>query len=63
LRHEAATRLYESGVDERTIMDIAGWNTPMLSTYRHKHSLLSAQRIMATQQPENAVRLNMAVCQ
>jgi hypothetical protein len=28
-------------------MDEAGWKTAMLSTYRHKNSLLSAQRIMA----------------
>ncbi|GBU22338.1 hypothetical protein R80B4_02245 [Fibrobacteres bacterium R8-0-B4] len=46
LRHEAATELYEAGNPERVIMDVAGWKTPMLSRYRHKDSLRSAQRIV-----------------
>jgi len=45
LRHVAASDLYASGVSEREIMDVAGWKTPMLSTYRHRDSLKSAQRI------------------
>jgi hypothetical protein len=34
-----------AGNSERAIMDIAGWKTPMLSTYYHKDSLRSAQTI------------------
>ena len=45
LRHISATDLYEKGNPERVIMDIAGWKTPMLSTYRHKDSFRSAQSI------------------
>lgn len=45
LRHISATDLYEAGNPERMIMDIAGWKTSMLSTYRHKNGLLSAQTI------------------
>ncbi|MBN1578792.1 MAG: tyrosine-type recombinase/integrase [Chitinispirillaceae bacterium] len=45
LRHVAASDLYAAGVPEREIMDIAGWKTPMLSTYRHRDSLKSAQKI------------------
>jgi hypothetical protein len=30
------------------IMDIAGWKTPMLSNYRHKDTLKSAQAIRLT---------------
>ncbi|MDD5673273.1 MAG: tyrosine-type recombinase/integrase [Chitinivibrionales bacterium] len=44
-RHIAATDLYALGNPERMIMDIAGWKTPMLSTYRHKNSLQSAMKI------------------
>lgn len=43
LRHVAASDLYQAGNSERSIMDIAGWKTNMLSTYRHKDSLKSAQ--------------------
>jgi len=46
LRHISATDLYEAGNPERQIMDVAGWKTPMLTTYRHKDSLRSAQRII-----------------
>jgi integrase len=46
LRHISATDLYEAGNAERTIMDVAGWKTPMLSSYRHKDSLRSAQTII-----------------
>jgi len=46
LRHIASTDLYEMGNPERNIMDIAGWKTPMLSKYRHKDSLRSAQRMV-----------------
>jgi len=46
LRHISATDLYEAGNPEREIMDIAGWRTPMLSHYRHKNSLRSAQKII-----------------
>lgn len=46
LRHVAASDLYAAGNSERKIMDIAGWLTPMLSTYRHKDSLKSAQSIV-----------------
>lgn len=42
-RHCSATDLYVNGNPERVIMDIAGWKTPMLTTYRHKNSLKSAQ--------------------
>ena len=45
LRHVAASDLYAAGVPEREIMDVAGWKTPMLSSYRHKNSLKSAQKI------------------
>jgi integrase len=45
LRHISASDLYHAGNPERTIMDIAGWKTPMLSTYRHKDSFKSAQSI------------------
>jgi len=45
LRHIAATDLYESGVPERIINEIAGWKTNMLSGYRHKDSLKAAQSI------------------
>ena len=45
LRHMSATDLCASGVPERVIMDVAGWKTPMLSTYWHKNSLKSAQSI------------------
>ncbi len=45
LRHVAATDLHACGNSERAIMDIAGWRTPMLSTYWHKDSLRSAQNI------------------
>jgi hypothetical protein len=34
------------GNSERAIMDIAGWKTPMLSTYWHKDSLRSAKTIL-----------------
>lgn len=47
LRHVAASDLYSSGIPERVIMDVAGWKTPMLSTYRHRDSLKSAQSINA----------------
>ena len=47
LRHVAASDLYASGIPEREIMDVAGWKTPMLSTYRHRDSLKSAQKINA----------------
>jgi integrase len=46
LRHVSSTDLYNVGNPERQIMDIAGWKTPMLSKYRHKDSLRSAQRIV-----------------
>lgn len=52
LRHISATDLYQAGNPERMIMDIAGWKTPMLSTYRHKDSFKSAQNIQF-QRPEN----------
>jgi len=45
LRHCAATDLYSQGIPEREIMDVAGWKTPMLSTYRHKDSLSTAQKL------------------
>jgi integrase len=45
LRHVAASDLCAAGNSERAIMDIAGWKTPMLSTYWHKNSLRSAQTI------------------
>ena len=41
-RHISASDLYAAGNSERAIMDIAGWKTPMLTTYRHKDSLQSA---------------------
>jgi integrase len=50
-RHCAATDLYDNGNAERVIMDIAGWKTPMLSTYRHKDSLKSAQIIKFSSVP------------
>ncbi len=52
LRHISATDLYEAGNPERVIMDICGWKTPMLSTYRHKDSLRSAKAIKFLGEPE-----------
>jgi integrase len=46
LRHFSSSRMYEDGWDERTIMEIAGWKTNMLSTYWHKDPLRSAQKII-----------------
>ncbi|MDR2592980.1 MAG: tyrosine-type recombinase/integrase [Chitinispirillales bacterium] len=46
LRHISSSDLYELGNLEREIMDIAGWKTPMLTHYRHKNSLRSAQKII-----------------
>jgi integrase len=46
LRHVAASDLCAMGNSERAIMDIAGWKTPMLSTYWHKDSLRSAKTIL-----------------
>ena len=48
LRHVSATELVKLNIPERQIMDVAGWKTPMLSTYRHKNSLKSAQKINAS---------------
>jgi len=48
LRHYSSTRMVNSGIPERQIMDIAGWKTPMLSTYFHKDSIEASK---------NAVRL------
>lgn len=45
LRHISATDLYAAGIPEREIMDIAGWKTPMLTTYRHKNSLKTALKL------------------
>lgn len=45
LRRCSATDLYNKGIPERRIGDIAGWLTPMLSTYWKKDSLKSAQEI------------------
>jgi integrase len=45
LRHISATDLYAAGIPEREIMDIAGWKTPMLTTYRNKNSLKTAQKL------------------
>jgi integrase len=55
LRHEAATALYEAGNQTRVIMDIAGWKTDMLTIYRNKHSLRSAQKIVFGQTPPEAL--------
>jgi len=51
LRHVAASDLCSLGNSERMIMDIAGWKTPMLSTYWHKDSLRSAQMIRFSRNP------------
>jgi len=51
LRHVAASDLCAAGNSERAIMDIAGWKTPMLSTYWHKDSLKSAQNIQFSRNP------------
>jgi integrase len=55
-RHVAATDLCMVGNSERAIMDIAGWKTPMLSTYWHKDSLRSAQTIRFYPKCENTVK-------
>ena len=55
LRHIAATDLYEAGNAERAIMDIAGWKTTMLSTYRNKNSLRSAQKMVFSPQVTTTV--------
>ena len=52
LRHCAATDLYAQGIPEREIMDLAGWKTPMLSTYRHKNSMRTAQSLQEKFKPE-----------
>jgi integrase len=56
LRHVAATDLSMFGNSERAIMDIAGWKTPMLSTYWHKDSLRSAQNIQFSRYCEASVK-------
>ncbi len=56
LRHVAASDLYAAGVSERMIMDVAGWKTPMLSTYRHRDSLKSAQAINLLSQKIDTLR-------
>lgn len=62
LRHIAASDLYEAGNPERQIMDIAGWKTPMLSNYRHKDGLKSAQAIrFSAMVPETAKKAIPAI--
>ena len=61
LRHCAASDLTVAGNSERVIMDIAGWKTPMLSTYWHKNSLRSAQMIRFPGQCDSAVIVSKAV--
>jgi integrase len=56
LRHVAASDLCAVGNSERAIMDIAGWKTPMLSTYWHKDSLRSAQNIQFSRKCEASVK-------
>jgi integrase len=56
LRHVAASDLCACGNSERAIMDIAGWKTPMLSTYWHKNSLKSAQSIQFSRKCEASVK-------
>jgi integrase len=56
LRHVAASDLCAAGNSERAIMDIAGWKTPMLSTYWHKDSLKSAQNIQFSRKCEATVK-------
>jgi integrase len=59
-RHISASDLYSNGNTERSIMDIAGWKTPMLSTYRHKDGLRSAMNIKFIPQaetPETSTKL------
>jgi integrase len=56
LRHVAASDLCAFGNSERAIMDIAGWKTPMLSTYWHKDSLKSAQNIQFSRKCEATVK-------
>ncbi len=51
LRHISATDLLTAGNPERVIMEIAGWNSPMLSTYYHKNSLVAAQTIRFGREP------------
>lgn len=60
LRHIAATELYESGIPEREIMDVAGWKTPMLSTYRHKDSLSTAQKLNRRCNDKSTINLRKA---
>jgi len=55
LRHISATDLYEAGNSERSVMDVAGWKTQMLSRYRHKDSLRSAQGIVFKAAAESGV--------
>lgn len=55
LRHVAASDLCALGNSEREIMDIAGWKTPMLSTYWHKDSMRSAANIKFSSKCEHAV--------
>lgn len=59
LRHISATKLYEAGNPERVIMDIAGWQTPMLSTYRHKDSFKSAKSIRFNASHETVKNSNL----
>jgi len=60
LRHCAASDLTIAGNSERAIMDIAGWKTPMLSTYWHKNSLRSAQMIRFPGKCDSAVIVSAA---
>jgi integrase len=42
-RHISATNLHNAGLSEREVMEVAGWKTPMLSTY-YEHGGLSTIR-------------------
>jgi integrase len=61
LRHISATDLYEAGNSERSIMDVAGWKTAMLSNYRHRDSFKSAQGIQFQRSP-TAIEIPLPIC-
>ena len=47
LRHYSATKMLNSGIPERQIMQIAGWKSNMLSTYYHKDSIEASNTVLS----------------
>ncbi|MBN1981526.1 MAG: site-specific integrase [Chitinivibrionales bacterium] len=49
LRHIAATAMIANGNSERQVMQVAGWRSPMLSTYYHRDGLNAAKTVSFSQ--------------